>query len=229
MTRDIPTLGGKTILLTGALGSLGLAQAEALAADGANLVLLDRPELALDGEQLASRIQRETGAAVEFVGQDLGDLEGSEARARAIAERSGAVDILINNAALIVNAPFETFSLAEYEQQIRVNSSAPFALVRAVAPGMKARSYGKIVNFCSITLNGRWDGYVPYVASKGAIFGLPSLLHANSVPMECGSTPYRRELSFPRQRSGCTATACSNTMTGSLKTNRSSSASDRKK
>ena len=84
--------------------------------------------------------------------------------------------MLINNAALIINKPFEEFSLDEYEDQIRVNSSAAFALARAVAPGMKACGYGKIVNFCSITLNGRWDGYVPYVASKGAMLGLTKSL-----------------------------------------------------
>ena len=57
-----------------------------------------------------------------------------------------------------------------------MNSSAAFALTRAVAPGMKAKKYGKIVNFCSITLNGRWDGYVPYVGSKGALLGLTKSL-----------------------------------------------------
>ena len=41
---------------------------------------------------------------------------------------------------------------------------------------MKAKGYGKIVNFCSVTLNGRWDGYVPYVASKGAMLGLTKSL-----------------------------------------------------
>jgi NAD(P)-dependent dehydrogenase (short-subunit alcohol dehydrogenase family) len=41
---------------------------------------------------------------------------------------------------------------------------------------MKEKRYGKIVNFCSITLNGRWDGYVPYVASKGALLGLTKSL-----------------------------------------------------
>jgi NAD(P)-dependent dehydrogenase (short-subunit alcohol dehydrogenase family) len=41
---------------------------------------------------------------------------------------------------------------------------------------MKQKHYGKIVNFCSVTLNGRWDGYVPYVASKGAMLGLTKSL-----------------------------------------------------
>ena len=93
-----------------------------------------------------------------------------------LAEKHGGIDILINNAALIINKPFEEFSLQEYEEQVRVNSSAAFALARAVAPAMKAKRYGKIVNFCSITLNGRWDGYVPYVASKGALLGLTKSL-----------------------------------------------------
>jgi NAD(P)-dependent dehydrogenase (short-subunit alcohol dehydrogenase family) len=41
---------------------------------------------------------------------------------------------------------------------------------------MKAKRYGKIINFCSLTLNGRWEGYVPYVASKGALLGLTKSL-----------------------------------------------------
>ena len=77
---------------------------------------------------------------------------------------------------MIVNKPFEAFSVEDYEDQIRVNSSAAFALARAVAPGMKRKRYGKIINFCSLTLNGRWDGYVPYVASKGAMLGLTKSL-----------------------------------------------------
>jgi NAD(P)-dependent dehydrogenase (short-subunit alcohol dehydrogenase family) len=59
---------------------------------------------------------------------------------------------------------------------IRVNSSADFTLARAVALAMKAKRYGKIFNFCSLTLNGRWDGYVPHVAAKGAMLGLTKSL-----------------------------------------------------
>ncbi len=66
--------------------------------------------------------------------------------------------------------------MQEFEDQIRVNSSAAFALARAIAPGMKHKRYGKIVNFCSLTLNGRWDGYTPYVGSKGALLGLTKAL-----------------------------------------------------
>lgn len=168
-------LEGKTALITGAAGTLGRAQAKALAEAGASLVLLDRPNLP-QGDQFAADLARETGRLVQYVGQDLNDLAASEKRVRALTDERGAIDVLINNAALIINRPFEEFSLDEYEEQIRVNSSAAFALSRAVAPGMRAKSYGKIINFCSLTLNGRWDGYVPYVASKGALLGLTKSL-----------------------------------------------------
>jgi NAD(P)-dependent dehydrogenase (short-subunit alcohol dehydrogenase family) len=168
-------LTDKVALLTGALGSLGQAQADALAKAGAAVILWDRPDRPA-GEAFAAALARKHGARTRYVGQDLNALAATEATARRLADDYGGVDILINNAALIINRPFEAFSLDEYEDQIRVNSSAAFALARAVAPSMKAKRYGKIVNFCSLTLNGRWDGYVPYVASKGAMLGLTKTL-----------------------------------------------------
>ena len=168
-------LTGKTVLLTGALGTLGRAQADRLARAGATLLLLDRPD-ADAGEGFAAQIAATHGVKAVYVGEDLNDLAVAERRAAMLSREHGGIDILINNAALIINKPFEDFSLEEYEDQVRVNSSAAFALARAVAPAMKQKRYGKIVNFCSVTLNGRWDGYVPYVASKGAMLGLTKSL-----------------------------------------------------
>jgi NAD(P)-dependent dehydrogenase (short-subunit alcohol dehydrogenase family) len=157
----------KHVLLTGALGSLGKAQARRLYAAGACLTLLDRPELTEDGQTFAATLGK-----TQYLGVDLKKLDGLTS---AIADVP-AVDVLINNAALIINKPFKDFSIVEYEDQIRVNSSAAFVLAQAVAPSMIAQGYGKIINFCSLTLNGRWDGYVPYVASKGAMLGLTKTL-----------------------------------------------------
>ena len=165
------SLDGAVALLTGALGTLGRAQARTFANAGARVLLLDRPE----GEDAGRALAEQIAGGARYVGQDLNDLAGAERRIAELA-RDVPVSILVNNAALIINRPFEAFSLAEYEDQIRVNSSAAFALARAVTPGMKARGYGKIVNFCSLVLNGRWEGYVPYVASKGAMLGLTKSL-----------------------------------------------------
>lgn len=164
-------LRGKTVLLTGGLGTLGRAQATKLASEGASIVVLDRPD-SDDAEARTAKL----GDGVTFFGCDLNQLAAAEAAVRTKAEALGGVDILINNAALIINKPHEDFSLIEYEDQIRVNSSAAFALTRACTPAMKERGYGKIVNFTSVTLTGQWDGYVPYITSKGAMLGLTKSL-----------------------------------------------------
>lgn len=106
-----------------------------------------------------------------WLGVDLNDLAATREAAEGLAARD-PVQVLINNAALIINKPHDAFSIAEYEDQIRVNSSAAFVLTAALAPGMKAAGWGRVINLTSITLNGQWDGYVPYVASKGAMLGL---------------------------------------------------------
>jgi NAD(P)-dependent dehydrogenase (short-subunit alcohol dehydrogenase family) len=164
-------LKGKTVLLTGGLGTLGRAQATKLSAEGAEVIVLDRPE-AKDGSDRAAGL----GDRVAFLGCDLNNLNTAIDSVRQVAISRGGVDILINNAALIINKPHEDFSIQEYEDQIRVNSSAAFALTRACEPEMKEKRYGKIVNFTSVTLTGQWDGYVPYVTSKGAMLGLTKSL-----------------------------------------------------
>jgi NAD(P)-dependent dehydrogenase (short-subunit alcohol dehydrogenase family) len=152
-------LGGKRALITGGLGTIGRAMARRFQHAGAQVTVLDRPG----------------GTAppgLGWIGADLGNLS---ATLRAV-ETSAPFDILVNNAALILNRPFEQVSIEDYEQEIRVNSTAAFALVRALSPAMKARGWGRIINLTSVTLNGQWDGYVPYVASKGALLGLTKAL-----------------------------------------------------
>jgi len=159
---------GKTILVTGGGSGIGFEIAKLLSNDN-KVIITGRSEERL--RNAAAKLNN-----VSYIAADV----NSEADLKNIAQRLtndfGGLDILINNAALIINRPFEEFSLGEYEDQIRVNSSAAFALARACAPGMKKKGQGRIVNFCSVTLNGRWEGYVPYVASKGAMLGLTKSL-----------------------------------------------------
>ncbi len=161
------TLDGKIALLTGGLGTLGRAQAQKLSSQGASVVVLDRPE-SKEGDARAAAL----GENVSFFGCDLNDLAGAERAVQTLVDEVGGFDILINNAALIINKPHEEFTLQEFEDQIRVNASAAFVLARVCAGAMKERGYGKIINFTSVTLTGQWDGYVPYITSKGAMLGL---------------------------------------------------------
>ena len=165
----------RTVLLTGGMGSLGRAQARAFVSNGWQLLLLDRPDHS-DADRFVKQLNQEGPGSVRYIGQDLSDLERASQSVAALDAEVGGITVLVNNAALIINRPFESFSIAEYEEQMRVNAGAAFALSQAVAPGMKARKCGSIINFCSVTLCGEWEGFVPYVASKGAVFGLTRAL-----------------------------------------------------
>jgi NAD(P)-dependent dehydrogenase (short-subunit alcohol dehydrogenase family) len=162
MTRD---LVGKNALLTGGLGSLGRAQAKRLTERGARVTILERPDIE-DGAARAA------ACGASFLPCDLNDLGTTQAAVAAAGAAAGGFDILINNAALIINRPYDRFTLDEYEDQIRVNSSAAFALTATCAEAMKAKGWGRVIMFTSVTLRGVLDGYVPYVASKGAMLGL---------------------------------------------------------
>ena len=178
-------LPGKTPLITGALGTIGQALTSRFVEEGARVIALDRPNFPGAEETL-----RTLGEGIRYFGCDLNQLEETERRAKALADEVGGIDILINNAALVIFKPFEQFSFAEYEDQVRINSTAAFALSRACSWHMKQKKAGKIVNITSLTLTGRWDGYVPYIASKGAMYGLikgmarelgPHLINVNGI------------------------------------------------
>jgi NAD(P)-dependent dehydrogenase (short-subunit alcohol dehydrogenase family) len=163
----IRMFSGKKVLITGALGTLGQALVARFSEEGATIYGWDRPDSANPQAALDN-----IAAGVTFIGCDLNDLAATEAQAIALAEKVGGFDVLVNNAAYVTNKPHEDFSIAHYEEEIRINSSAAFVLARAVSKQMKEKKHGKIVCLTSLTLTGNWDGFVPYIASKGAMYGL---------------------------------------------------------
>lgn len=149
-------------LVTGACGTIGQGLVAAFAAAGFRVTALDLPGLS-------------PPSGADWLPCDLADLDGARDAAAAL-DAGAPVDVLVNNAAIIWNRPFETFSPAEFEAQMRVNVTAAFALVLGLAPGMKARGWGRIINLSSVTLNGQWEDFVPYVATKGGVLGLTRTL-----------------------------------------------------
>ena len=160
-------LAGKRVLITGALGTLGQALVARYAEEGAQVFAWDRPT-AVNPQDALDKIV----VGVTYIGCDLNDLAATEATATALADKVSGFDILVNNAAYVTNKPHEEFSIAHYEEEIRINSTAAFVLARALSKHMKAKKSGKIVCLTSLTLTGHWEGFVPYIASKGAMYGL---------------------------------------------------------
>lgn len=162
-------LEGRSALVTGAAGGLGLGEAVALARAGARVVLLDLP-----GKEAALERAREAapGADLRYLALDLADPRGAKAEVEALVRAHGPVDILVNNAAVNPLRAIDAYDLDEYERTQTINATACVALTQAVLPGMKAQGRGSIVNIASITLNGGWSDFTAYVASKGTLLGL---------------------------------------------------------
>ncbi|TBD13554.1 SDR family oxidoreductase (plasmid) [Rhizobium ruizarguesonis] len=167
MEDNMPSLNGKTVLITGALGTIGRSLVERYGQEGARVIASDLP-----GAENADETVRGLAQEARYFGADLNQLSDLESAVTKLADDVCGIDILVNNAAFVVNKPHEEFSIEEYEEEVRVNSTAAFVLARACSKHMKQKMYGKIINLTSLTLNGNWEGFVPYVASKGAMFGL---------------------------------------------------------
>lgn len=175
-------LKGKTALVTGSTSGIGLGIAQALAAQGANLMLHglgDPAEIARLRESLATR----WGVRVESHEANLA--EPTEAgRLVADTERVfGAVDVLVNNAGIQFVSPVDEFPPERWTaiQNIVLNSS--FHAIRAAVPGMRARGWGRIINLASAHGLVASPFKSAYVAAKHGQVGL-----TRSVALELAET-----------------------------------------
>ncbi|MBB3748958.1 NAD(P)-dependent dehydrogenase (short-subunit alcohol dehydrogenase family) [Mycolicibacterium sp. BK634] len=160
---------GRRALVTGSTGGLGVAIANALAADGAFVVVSGRDKTR--GDAVVAGI-RATGGAAAFVAADLG--AGGDAAARladAAADAAGGpIDILVNNAAtLLMPTPTADITEQELRDAFGVNVFAPFLLTGVLAPRMAEQGHGAIVNIGSITGLRGSSGSAIYSATKAAI------------------------------------------------------------
>lgn len=176
-----PSHAGRTVLITGAAGGLGLAFAQAFAEAGADLVLADRAAdaLARATGELAAQFGRQTivGLPVD-VTDEAATLALAEQAAHAVPGRR-RIDALVNNAAIyatLTRAPFHELSSAEWDRVMAVNLKGPFLMARAVRPWMLAGGGGTIVNVASATVMSGTPMWAHYVASKAGVIGLTRAL-----------------------------------------------------
>jgi len=159
-------LDGKTALITGSARGTGAATARIFAAEGAQVVVSD----VLDerGEALA----RELGDAALYQHLDVSS-EADWARAlEATLGRFGSLDVLVNNAAVLLMKALPETELAEFEHVIAVNQAGTFLGMKAAVEPMKGAGGGSIVNVASIDGVRTQNGLVAYCASKWAVRGM---------------------------------------------------------
>lgn len=160
----------RTVLITGAAGGLGQAIVRQMIADGYNVVLTDiRP--------CDDFIARE-GIADRVVYHATCDLESEAAVDSFLASTlaSANIDVLINNAAYQALIPFDALTPSELGRFMRVNLEAPFQFAKAVAPGMRQRAWGRIINLVSGSAWQPSRNFVGYISSKMGLVGLTRVL-----------------------------------------------------
>jgi NAD(P)-dependent dehydrogenase (short-subunit alcohol dehydrogenase family) len=162
------SLQGRTALVTGGSSGIGEAMAMALGLAGAKVMLMARRLDAL--EQAAAKL-REQGVVVNCLSCDLADLHASQAGA-ANALALGPVDILVNAAGVNLREPFGEITPESWQTQINLHLSAPFFLTQALAPAMKERGWGRILNIASLQSYRSFANSAPYGAGKGGIVQL---------------------------------------------------------
>ncbi|MGH3726355.1 MAG: SDR family NAD(P)-dependent oxidoreductase [Mycobacterium sp.] len=165
-------LSGRSALVTGSTGGLGVAIAKELAAEGAFVVVSGRSQSR--GESVVADIEVAGGRAV-FVTADLGAGEDEILRVAAAATKAsgGHLDILVNNAAsLQLPTPTGEVTAQTLRDTFEVNVFAPFLLTGVIAPQMAAAGSGAIVNIGSITGYRGASGSALYCANKAAIHSL---------------------------------------------------------
>jgi 3-oxoacyl-[acyl-carrier protein] reductase len=159
-------LAGRTALVTGAAGPMGFAAAQALAAAGCRMALVD-----LAGDRL-ERAALDINGAVAF-DADLTSIGALPALANRIESQLGLVSILVNNAGVLSNEKSQATDEAEWRRVLSVNLDAAFFLARALIPSMKQQHWGRIINTTSLAAKtGGLTAGTAYAVSKGALSAL---------------------------------------------------------
>lgn len=169
----------KIALITGAAGGLGSAIAQALARDGALVVLTDRDAEAAG--QVAERINTEIGKAVAWATRlDVTSESDWQAALAEVDERHDGLSVLVNNAGMVLMGSVEDISLDGWRQSMAVNADSAFLGSKYALPLLRKRQPASIINIASISALIASHAFVAYNASKAAMWML-----TKSVALHC--------------------------------------------
>lgn len=183
MTRSILDqfrIDGQSALVVGGNRGQGLKMAEALAEAGASIFIAAR-----DTERNRSAcegLERQFSCACGSAPCDVADAQQVAAAVAAAEAKFGRIDILINAAGINVRGPIDAISLDDFDRVQRVNVTGTWLMCRQVAPAMKRRGYGRIVNIASMLAVVGLADRTPYAASKGAVLQLTRALAIELAP-----------------------------------------------
>lgn len=176
-------LAGKVAIITGAASGLGRADAEALVAEGARVVLSDVNEAA--GREAAAALNAKSPQSAHFMVHDVRDEARWGEVVRAAQEQFGGLHILVNNAGVVVVATPETTTLEQFRFANAVMSEGVFLGCKAAIPVMRASGGGSIINMSSVASHLGYPVFFAYSAAKGAVRAM-----TKSIAVHCQANKY---------------------------------------
>jgi NAD(P)-dependent dehydrogenase (short-subunit alcohol dehydrogenase family) len=170
-------LTGRTAVVTGGSAGIGQEIARRLAAEGADIAVADLSPADETRELVAATGRRFFSDKVDISDEDA--IRGFATRVRS---ELGGVDVLVNNAAVVLLADMDHVTFEEWRRTFAVNVDGAFLTTQAFLPDLKASGAGRVIN---ITSSSYWTPpppFVSYVSAKGALNGFTSVLAANLAP-----------------------------------------------
>jgi 2-hydroxycyclohexanecarboxyl-CoA dehydrogenase len=167
------SLQDKVAVVTGAASGIGRATAEALAAEGARVIVAD---IDREGGEKTVATLRERGADAEFLAVDMTDAASIAAFADAVNAKYGAVDVLVNGAGWGRTHPFWEGTPELWNKLIALNLVGPMTLAKALLPPMLERKRGRIVNIASDAGRVGSLGETVYAGAKGGLIAFTKSL-----------------------------------------------------
>lgn len=164
-------LSGKSAIITGSTSGIGLGIARGLAASGVNIVLNGFGD-ANEIEAIRSELADSHQIRVLYSGANMADGNDIAAMMAQAEQEFGGIDILVNNAGIQHVAPLEEFPVEKWDAILAINLSSAFHTTRLAIPGMKKKSWGRIVNIASAHALVASPFKSAYVAAKHGIAGL---------------------------------------------------------
>jgi NAD(P)-dependent dehydrogenase (short-subunit alcohol dehydrogenase family) len=162
-------LSGHVAVVTGGNSGIGKAIAHALGSQGAKLVLMARRQAELDA---ACAELNGDGIEAQGIAVDLVDRSALKRACLDAAIPFGAPDILVNCSGVNIRKPFPDLTDEDWDATMAINLAAPFFMTRALAPAMKAKGWGRIINIASLQSVRAFNNSGPYGASKGGVMQL---------------------------------------------------------
>ena len=163
-------LRGAVALITGGAKRVGRTVALALAARGAHVAITYRASAA-EADAVVRQLRRR-GVRALAVRADQSDIAQIRAAVRAVERALGRIDLLVNSASNFYPTPLATVTEAQWDDLQAVNLRGPFFFAQAVAPGMRRRRRGKIINMADVSAFSPWPTYLPYCTAKAGVVAL---------------------------------------------------------